>query len=77
MICLNKPMNRTQPVKFMIIVIKEVQLFLLSNPDEDRALTDPNLISYALIKLTKTGGMHAKGIKKWQKSPPQDRRKWD
>ena len=60
----------------MLIGIKEVQLFLLANPDEDRALTDPNLISYALIKLTKTRGMYDKGIKKWQNRTPQDRIKW-
>ena len=48
----------------MLIVIKEVQLFLLANLDEDRALTEPNLISYALIKLTNTGGIYARGIEK-------------
>ena len=60
----------------MLRGIEEVQLLILANPDEDRALTEPNLISYALIKLTKTGGMYAKGIKKWQKKPPQEQRKW-
>ena len=48
----------------MLRGIEEVQLFLLANPDEDRALTEPNLISKALIKLTKTGGMYSKDIKK-------------
>ena len=58
----------------MLRRIKEVQLFLLVNPDGDRALKKANLISYALIKLTKIGGMYDKGIEKWQKRPPQDRR---
>ena len=48
----------------MLRGIEEVKLFLVSNPDEDRVLTEPNLISYALIKLTKTGDMYAKEIKK-------------
>ena len=61
---LNKPMNQMKSIEVMIRGIEELQLFLLSNPDEDRALTEPNLISYALIKLTKTRGMYAKGIKK-------------
>ena len=56
--------------------MEEVQLFLLANPDNDRALTKPNLISYTLIKFTKIGGMYVKGIKKWQKRPLQDRMKW-
>ena len=68
-------MTRMQPVEFMLTGIKEVQLFLLSNLDKDRALTKPNLISYALIKIAKTGGIYAKGIEEWQKRPPQDRRK--
>ena len=39
----------------MIREMEELQIFLLANPDEDHELTEPNLISYALIKLTKTG----------------------
>ena len=60
----------------MLRLIEEVQIFLLSNPDKDRALTEPNVISYTLIKLTKNRGMYTKGIEKWQKRPPQNRRKW-
>ena len=76
MLCLNEPMNRMQAVEIMLRVIKEVKLFLLYNPAKERALTEPKLISYALIKLTNTRGMHAKGIEKWQKRPPQDSSKW-
>ena len=68
-------MKKIQPDELMLRGIEEVQLFLLSNPDEDIVLTETNLISYALIKLTKTGGMYAKGIEKWQKRLPQDRQK--
>ena len=67
MLRLNYPMNRVQTVKVMLRGITEVKIFLLFNPDKDRALTEPNLISYALIKLTKPGGMYAKGIKNCQK----------
>ena len=52
---LNNPMNQIQPVEVMLRGIEELQLFLLSNTEEERELTDPNLISYALIKLTKPG----------------------
>ena len=76
MLSLNEPTNRMQLVEVMLRGIEEVKLFLLAKPDKDRALTKPNLISYALIKLTKTGGIYAKGIEKWEKRPPQDRRKW-
>ena len=52
---LKKPMKRMQPVGVMLIGIGEVKLFLLANPDEESTLTEPNLISYALTILTKTG----------------------
>ena len=68
-------MNRIKPVEVMLRVIKELQLFLLANPNEYHAFTKPNLIGYALKKLTKNGGMYAKEIKKWQKRSPQDRRR--
>ena len=57
-------MNRMQPVEVMLRGIKDLRLFLLSIPDKDRVLTEPNLISYALIKLTKTGDMYSKEIDK-------------
>ena len=66
---LNEPINILQPVEVMLRGIKEVQLLPLANPYKDRTLTEPNLISYALIKLTKTGGIYTKGIEKWHKHP--------
>ena len=53
-----------QPVEVMLRGIKDLRLFLLSIPDKDCVLTEPNLISYALIKLTKTGDMYSKEIDK-------------
>ena len=57
-------MNIMQQLEVIIRRINKVKLLLLANPDEDCALTKTNLISYALIKITKTGGMYAKGIEK-------------
>ena len=74
--CLNKPMNRMQPVEVMLRGIKEVQPLLLYNSEEEHALEEPNLSSYALIKTHKTGGMYKKDIEKCQKRRPQDRQKW-
>ena len=61
---LNKPMNRSHPIELMLRVIEEVQIFLLANPEEDRQLSEPNLIGYALIKLYKCGGMYAKALER-------------
>ena len=65
--CLKYSMNIIQLFKVMLILIEEEQPSFLSKPDEDRTLTKPNLIIYALIKLTKTGGMYSKCIEKCQK----------
>ena len=74
---LNQLMNQMQMVKVVIRVIEEVPLLLLANPNKDCTLAYPNLICYALIKLTKTGGIYSKGIERWQKRPPQDCQQWD
>ena len=50
---LNDPMNRSHPIEVMLRWIEEVQIFLLANPEEDRQPLEPNLIGYALIKLSK------------------------
>ena len=42
---LNDSVNRMQPVEVMPRRIEEVQLFLVFNPDKDRDLTGPKLIS--------------------------------
>ena len=60
----------------MLQGIEEVQIFLLANPEEDRQLSEPNLIGYALIKLSKCGGMYAKSLERWNKVLPNNRKKW-
>ena len=41
---LNEPINRSHPIDVMLQGIEEVQIFLLSNPEEDRQLSKPSLI---------------------------------
>ena len=53
-----------QQVKVILRGIEEVQILLLDDLNEKFTLTKLNLISYALIKLTKIRGMYAKGIDK-------------
>ena len=71
---LNKPMNQINPIEVMLQGIEEVQIFLLSNPEEYRQLSEPNLIGYALIKLSKCGGMYAKALERWNKVLPKNRK---
>ena len=73
---LNEPMNRSHPIEVMLQGIEEVQIFLLSNPEEDRQLSEPKLIGYAPIKLSKCGGMYAKALERWNKVIPNNRKKW-
>jgi hypothetical protein len=39
-------------------------------------MSEPQLIDDAMIKLSKTGGMYAKGMSRWQQRKPDDRKKW-
>ena len=73
---LNKPMNRNHPIEVMLRGIEEVRIFLLANPEEDRQLSEPILIGYALIKLSKCGGMYAKALERWNTVLPKNRKKW-
>ena len=41
---LNEPMNRNHPIEVILQGIKEVQIFLLANPEEERQLSETNLI---------------------------------
>ena len=62
------------PIEEMLRGIEEVQIFLLTNPEEYRQLSEPNLIGYALIKLYKCGGMYAKALERWNKVLPKNRK---
>ena len=76
LLCLNEPMNCSHPIEVMLWGIEEVQIFLLAKPEEDRQLSEPNLIGYALIKISKCGGMYAKALERWNKVLPKNRKKW-
>ena len=41
---LNDPMDRNQPVKFMLLAFEEFQMFLLTHPKAGQELADTNLI---------------------------------
>ena len=73
---LNEPMNRSHPIEVMLQGLEEVQIFLLAYPEENRQLSEPNLIGYAFIKLSKCGGMYAKALERWNKVLPKKRKKW-
>ena len=52
-------------------------MFLLASPEENRKLTEVNLIDHALIKLSETGGFYTKVLEKWKVRLVADRRKWE
>ena len=65
-LCLHDPMDFNQPFEVMLLTIEEVQVFLVAHPDGDRELINVNLISYAMIKLSKCGGLYSKAIERCQ-----------
>ena len=58
-------MDRNLPVEVMIHDIEDVQHFLLANPADNMKLSDVQLCTHGLIKLSKTGGLYAKATKRW------------
>ena len=51
LIRLNEPMYSNIPIDVMLRSLEEVHMFLLSNLEENRELTEVNLIDHAIIKL--------------------------
>ena len=49
------PMDWNKPIEVMLGEIEAVQIFLLSNLEENPQMSDVTMISYALIKMFNTG----------------------
>ena len=51
-------------------------MFLLASPEENRELTEVNMIEHTLIKISETGGFYTKALEKWNGRLVTDQRKW-
>ena len=51
-------------------------MFLMAHPGGDCELSNINIISYAMIKLSKCGGLYTKSIEKWQSNTKEDKNIW-
>ena len=54
-------------IEVMLGSLGEVQMFLLVSLEENRELTEVNLIDHALIKLLETGGFYTKSLEKLER----------
>ena len=73
---LNNPMDRNLPVEVMIRDIEEVQRFVLAIPADNMELTDVQLCTHELIKLSKTGGLYSNATKSWNLKDRTIRQQW-
>ena len=73
---LKNPMDRNLLVEVMIRDIEDVQRFLLDNPAYNMELTDVQLCTHGLIKLSKTGGLYANTTKRWNLKDRTIRQQW-
>ena len=64
-------MDRMLPVEVMLCFMDEIKMFLLSNPDEERKLTEVLMISYTLINMVNTG-LYWKSIESWKNLTASD-----
>ena len=53
------------PIEVMLRILKEVQMFLLASLEENRELTEVNIMNHILIKISDTGGFYTKALEKW------------
>ena len=53
-----------------------MQRFLLANPADKMELSDVQLCTHGLIKLSKTGGLYAKATKRWNQKDLNERQQW-
>ena len=72
---LNDHMERNQPVEVVIQAIEEVQLFLLSHPEDNMSLSDIAWINYNMIKIIKTG-IYSKALARWNAKTSTKRNVW-
>ena len=59
---LHELMDWNQPVEVMIRTTEEVQIFLMAHPDGYREIINVDLFRYAMIKLSKWGGLYTNAI---------------
>ena len=69
-------MDRNLLVDVMIRDIEDVQRFLLSNPIDNMELTDVQLCTHGVIKLSRTGGLHENATEKWNLNDRTIRQQW-
>ena len=73
---LNNPMDSNLPVEVMIWYIEDVQRFLLANPVNNMELTDVQLCTHGLIKLSKTVGLYANATERCNLKDRAIREQW-
>ena len=73
---LNNPMDRNLPFKVMIQDIEDVQRFLLANPADNMELTNVQLCTHGVTKLSKTGGLYANATERWNRKDRAIRQQW-
>ena len=62
-------------IEVMLRSLEEVQMLLLASLEENRELTEVNLIDHTLIKLLKTDRFNTKTLKNWNSRAVAHQRK--
>ena len=73
---LNDLMDCNMPIEVIMQSLEEVQMFLLASPEENRELTEVNMIEHTLIKISETGGFYTKALEKLNGHLVANWRKW-
>ena len=49
-------------------------MFLLAHQEGDKEMSESQIIDYAMIKLSKTGGLYVKDMTRWRQREPEERK---
>ena len=60
----------------MIRATEEVQMIPMAHPYGYCKLSNVDFISYAMIKISKCGGLYTKAIERWQSKTKEDKNIW-
>ena len=69
-------MDCNQLVELMLHTTEEFQMFLMAYPDGYSELSNANITSYAMIKLSMCGGLYTKDIERLHRKTKADKNIW-
>ena len=73
---LMNPMDCIPLAEVVVKDMEDIQCFLLSNPADRMEMTNVQLCTHGLIKISKTVGLYTKAVEWWNQKDLHTRQQW-